>query len=410
LTTFPDASTTGVPAGTSLTAVNGDFTSSYAGQIIDARDVSGTIFVHHPDVTIRNCQVGRIFVTETGSNVTIEDSEIVGNPSWNSGITILAPNGTVRGCDISGVERGIWLESDNSLIENNYLHNLINNTGTHDPHIDGIQIPGARDVIIRNNNLDLARNVSASITMKDATNVDIYDNHLSGGTYVIYFEGNTTGSNVTNNVFGEYYYGYIAGAAHASQTYSGNVYGDTAVSTSPPPAVTTDTSAPSVDPVAPAAPAIATQTTNANGGQADSNTSYAGPIGWASPIGGPDIPSTTNTSAQLVAAAAPAAPEITTAVTAANSGQVDSSGSYAGPMGWAGLMASTGSHDTFAFAANFGRGVTSGFSASQGGPDIAVGQTVSQTAFNAFAADVAHAAPTPLGGQHLVDEDAFGLT
>ena len=34
--TFPDASTTGVPPGTSLTTVDGNFTSSYAGQIINA--------------------------------------------------------------------------------------------------------------------------------------------------------------------------------------------------------------------------------------------------------------------------------------------------------------------------------------------------------------------------------------
>jgi hypothetical protein len=210
--------------------------------------------------------------------------------------------------------------------------------------------------LITHNNFDLDIGVSSSITMKDGTNIDIVDNRLHGGTYNIYFEGNSTGCDVTNNVFAASLYGDVAGTSEGSQSYSGNVYSDTSVI-----------------------------------------------------IGTGSTTNTNTTSAPSVVPAASTTPTIETATTAADSGQVDSSSSYAGPMGWAGLMA-TGSHDTFAFAANFGRDVTTGFSASQGGPDIAVGQTVSQTAFNAFAADLAHAAPTPLGGQHLVDEDAFGLT
>jgi hypothetical protein len=74
------------------------------------------------------------------------------------------------------------------LIEHNYFHNLFGSTGTSDPHIDGIQIPdgGIRDIMIRHNNLDLHKHVSSCITMKDATNVDIVNNRLNGGTYIIY--------------------------------------------------------------------------------------------------------------------------------------------------------------------------------------------------------------------------------
>jgi hypothetical protein len=158
---------------------------------------------------------------------------MVGVTNWNSNTT-LAPATTLRRCDISGIERGVWCESDGALIEDCYFHNLIKNTGTPDPHIDGIQIPGhgasIKDVIIRHNNLDLDREVSASITMRDATNVDIINNRLNGGTYIIYFEGTTTGSDVTGNRFGEYVFGYVNGTAAGAQTYSGNVDDKTGMS------------------------------------------------------------------------------------------------------------------------------------------------------------------------------------
>jgi hypothetical protein len=232
---FPDASTTGVPAGTSLTPYSGNFTSSFSGQIIEGLDVDGAIIINHPGVTVRNVRVEVIHISASGTNSTIEDSEIIGSSTWNSGISnVDGHNMTVRRCDISGVERGIWLEADGSLIEDNYFHDLINNTGTSDPHIDGIQIPGhgalINDVIIRHNNLDLDREVSASITMRDATNVDIINNRLNGGTYIIYFEGTTTGSDVTGNRFGEYVFGYVNGTAAGAQTYSGNVDDKTGVS------------------------------------------------------------------------------------------------------------------------------------------------------------------------------------
>ena len=70
-----------------------------------------------------------------------------------------------------------------------------------------------------------------------------------------------------------------------------------------------------------------------------------------------------------VAAIAPAPPTIETATTSVDSGQVDSSGSYvtnAGPMGWADLFGWRGSQDAFEFAANYGRDVSTDFSASYG--------------------------------------------
>ncbi|MCU1340553.1 MAG: hypothetical protein JWO19_6134, partial [Bryobacterales bacterium] len=234
---FPDASSAGVPAGTVLTTVNGDFTSSYAGQIIDGLNVHGTIIVNNPGVIIKNCDARYIIVN--AANCTIQDSDIVGNQggaapiSSANGIDIEANYATVQRCSISGVENGIWLESNGCLIKDNYLHDFIPYTPQKDPHIDGIQIPGGSGVannIIQHNNIDLPQaGVNSCITMAGATNITIDNNRLNGGGYTVYFEGknfapiDTTGCAVTNNVFGAHDYGYVTGASETLQTYSGNV-------------------------------------------------------------------------------------------------------------------------------------------------------------------------------------------
>ena len=92
-----------------------------------------------------------------------------------------------------------------------------------------MQIPGGggiRDNIIRHNNFDLNVTTTTScIMMSDAINITIENNRLHGGSYIIYFEGNTTGCQVTGNLFLAPTFGYIAGRATNQQTYRGNIFG-----------------------------------------------------------------------------------------------------------------------------------------------------------------------------------------
>ena len=226
---FPDASTTGVPVGTSLTPHSGDMTINTAGAVISGLDITGDVVVTASDVTFVNCRItGSIFVT--GINCTIEYCDIVGKNTTNS-VDIEGNNAIVRFCDISGSENGIWLEADGCLIEENYIHNLFSNNGNPDPHIDGIQIPGSNigaatteNAVIRHNNIDLDNNTAnACITMMDGINVDIINNRFNGGSYVIYFEGASQNCDVLNNTFNQYTYGYVSGASWQNQTYSGNI-------------------------------------------------------------------------------------------------------------------------------------------------------------------------------------------
>lgn len=243
---LPNASTTGVPAGTTLTVVNGDFNTSSNNQVVTALDIRGTCSVNHSGVTLQSCKIGMVYCSgPTPANLTLQDCKIVGIPTWNSGITIVGSGGVLRRCDVSGVERGIWLESSNSLIEDCYFHGLINNTGTPDPHIDGIQIPGQNspgvgpvisNVIIRRTNIDCDAAISSAVTMRDGQNVDISLCQISGGTYCMYVEGNSTGCDFTNNYFGAHTFGWYAGASVDNQNFVGNIFSNTAFSGTWPPA------------------------------------------------------------------------------------------------------------------------------------------------------------------------------
>ena len=61
-----------------LTPVSGVFLSSANGQVIEAKDVSGTIIVKHTNVTIRNCEASNIFIDSGASGAVVEYSTVLG--------------------------------------------------------------------------------------------------------------------------------------------------------------------------------------------------------------------------------------------------------------------------------------------------------------------------------------------
>jgi hypothetical protein len=144
---FPNASTTGVRDSVTLTP-SGSITINTAGAVVSGLDITGDVVITAPNVTLVDCKVtGTIQIESSGD--TVEYVDAIGRNSVNT--IDINPNGidgqgalaTILGCDISGSENGIWLESHNVLIQDNYIHNLFSNTGNPDPHIDGIQVPGS---------------------------------------------------------------------------------------------------------------------------------------------------------------------------------------------------------------------------------------------------------------------------
>jgi len=76
--TRPNATNTGVIAGSSLTVVNSDIVTTADGQVIEDQDVSGFIVVKHLNVTIRNCRVrGR----DTGNGFVVGSLTLPATPS-----------------------------------------------------------------------------------------------------------------------------------------------------------------------------------------------------------------------------------------------------------------------------------------------------------------------------------------
>src|SRR5262245_7755881 len=81
---YPDASNTGVPPGTTLTPVTGDVQITVNGTVYEGKFVTGSITVTASNVIIRNCKVsaGGIYAVRFsgGTGNLIEDCELDGSP------------------------------------------------------------------------------------------------------------------------------------------------------------------------------------------------------------------------------------------------------------------------------------------------------------------------------------------
>lgn len=220
--TKPDASNTGVPAGTSLTVVNGDLNITTAGQVVEGRDVRGFVNISASNMTFRNSIVRGgspgsgfrgIINVNSGTGVKIENVEI--NPTtpsvyWDgikgSGFTATAVN-------ISRVVDGMKVSS-NSVIEKSYIHDLSYfandpSQGGGETHGDGIQILDGSNITVRTSNINPGSGGNAAIQVTQdwgpVSNLLIDGNWMDGGgcTLNIAWKG---GGNMTvtanNNRFG----------------------------------------------------------------------------------------------------------------------------------------------------------------------------------------------------------------
>lgn len=200
LPAFPDASCTGVPSGTVLSP-SGSITVSTAGAIIAGRDISGSVTVNAPNVTIRNTRIrgnAMFLVANNSTGLLIEDSELINQrvTGNNCHVGVGSANFTVRRTEITGCENGFNVTGNNVTITDNYVHDL-DTVGPsyvfgNSPHTDGIQIGAAQFVTITHNTIDPVGAVvgggatSGIITDVYNTNVDanahlhIENNYIDG--------------------------------------------------------------------------------------------------------------------------------------------------------------------------------------------------------------------------------------
>ena len=169
---FPDASTTGIPAGTTLSTppLDGDdnYTVETTGAVVTGVNVPGCILVMAAGVTIQNSKARCITTTYSATaqnpanpRLTVQDNEIdctqsAGTNPMNSGIW--AENVNAYRNEISDCENGFYVGS-NFTIEDNYIHDLYNSARPipppDGPHTDGIQVydPAGDNAVIRHNTI-----------------------------------------------------------------------------------------------------------------------------------------------------------------------------------------------------------------------------------------------------------------
>jgi hypothetical protein len=231
---FPNATNTGVPAGTNLTAYTGPMTITTDGTVIDGKIINGTLRVMADNVVIKNSQVNYTgwwgIDAEGANNFTVQDSDIVGpGYSGDSNAGILGSGTFVRN-DISKSENGIVLQDGSSKVIANYVHDLQDSAA--DPHYDGISVQGGQDGVLIEGNTVFGRDTSDVFIKNDfgpINNVTVNANYLAGDPgMTLYVDGRADGGpitnvSVTNNYMEKGGFDYFS-IDNSDPVISGNIY------------------------------------------------------------------------------------------------------------------------------------------------------------------------------------------
>ena len=216
---YPKASCTGVPAGTSLSPHNGDFTTSSNNQVIEGRRITGDVEIRHSGVIIRNSEIyGEVKNdADAAPRFTVTDSTI-GHPTSCSGQAAVGhTNYELTRVYIRGFNDGARIQNAhgsakpgsvaNVTIRDSYIK--LCGVGP-EAHSDGIQgyLAGG-NATIHHNTIDQSsvpkEEWTAPIFWSDSSgnNLVFTDNMLKGGGYTIRIHagsGHTvTGNKVVNN-------------------------------------------------------------------------------------------------------------------------------------------------------------------------------------------------------------------
>jgi hypothetical protein len=231
---WPDATNTGVPAGTVLTSrPSSRYIISQNGAVVEGLDIVDCVEVNANNVTIRKCRIHvdtwyliKYNVYSEGyTNLLVEDCELDGTNGANTMVAIAAANYTLRRCNIHGSGDGprIWAPG-NALIEDCYVHDLWNPGGAHN---DAVDLSDGANAVVRHNTIYNQEGQTSCITA-GADNTLIQYNLMAGGGYTIY--GGGTNVRIINNVFSKKYfpncgsYGVRAYWSDTGNQWSGNVW------------------------------------------------------------------------------------------------------------------------------------------------------------------------------------------
>jgi len=262
---YPDATNTGVPAGTALKSESQNISVNKAGTTIKDIALDAEISVEANNTTIED------------SEITVEGTQTCGKSCGGRGIWIkpgvtgtVIKNVTCHGAAATGVnvtQYCIMSNDSDTTIERLHAYycteclagamdlseSFIDETGAVIPeeHYEDIYYGGGAGPLIVNHNTMLNPNgqtavVFASVDFGDQTTLTITNNLMAGGGYMIYGGGSGSGGKVvgpvtvTGNRFSRKYYpeggsyGVASYFENSVTTWSGNVWDETLKSVPPP--------------------------------------------------------------------------------------------------------------------------------------------------------------------------------
>ena len=256
---YPDATNTGVPSGTTLKSVPSQV-SSGPGWAYNAK--GNDVAVTGNGAVLSGLYIPYLLHIQA-SNVTVENVKVVTGGNWGISLThtagVTIENSTISGQDpttgrVGSAIDDIYSDSTGIVIKHNNISyfktaiqvsaGLVDGNYIHDPgfiagdHTNGIYVGGDTDPLTIENNT-----IFNSLSQTDAINLDsqtsgvpvanktIENNFLAGGAYDIY--GGAALSNTTSNIviknnrFGQLYYpksGQYGTDAYFVPAAKGNVW------------------------------------------------------------------------------------------------------------------------------------------------------------------------------------------
>ncbi len=243
----PDATNTGVPAGTTLTNYTGPTTITTNGTVIDGKIITSQLTINANNVTIRNSKVSpgggywAVLVNDGKTGTTILNSEIYSTNGAYTGISM--GDGTVCGNDIHGFENAMTI-GGNMTVQANYIHSL-KGDGSDTPHYDGIEVYSGSNTNIWGNNIMMTNSsggwlgdtgaINITTEWSNISNVELRGNWIGGGSYTLYIRKSSGKAYIYSNIsvlsnrwYGTAPKGYAAYGPisddGSSITYSGNIW------------------------------------------------------------------------------------------------------------------------------------------------------------------------------------------
>jgi hypothetical protein len=153
LRAWPDAATTGVPAGTPLRTVTGDYHTKEDGEVVDRLDITGRLYVDHDDVKVKCTRVRRL-TTNNGTGLQMWLSTLGDPRGAHEGSALKWSDYTLRRVDIMGTTDGLKAEGDVD-VRDSYIHDMFRTADSSQPsgitHNDGVQIGRGSDMVFKHN-------------------------------------------------------------------------------------------------------------------------------------------------------------------------------------------------------------------------------------------------------------------